>query len=820
MNSLKLSLYLWSALLMIFPRITFADNYSFDSELIDGQNGDADVSLFNLGIQQPGEYYVNVNINGERVDYRKVKFNLVQDINDRPILQPCLSIQQLAEYGLKTNELDFESDGCFNLSLNKQVQNTFDFDKQRLELFIPQSLLLPRNQGISPEALWDDGVSALLVNYQVDAIKNNVHNSKNGRSESRYIQLSPGINIGSWRLRNMINWQKNGDGHGYWENSYVYATKGLNNIQSRITLGQTNTSSDIFDSLPLEGGILSSDENMVPNSLREFTPFVRGVARGQAKVEIRQNGNLIFNTVVPPGPFYITNLQNASNGVNLEVTVKEGDGSEQQFVVPYISPPVALHQGYMKYSLAAGRYYYNSSVSRDDLPLGQASIMYGLPWNLTLFGGQQWAEGFGSTAAGIGLMLGKWGGISADLSDSRTKKQHGQAWRFRYLWSDDSGLSLSLSERWSSRGVATLQNVAESMGYIKDKNYDAKIRNEESLSLNLSTPEWGSLSLNAQHNNYWAGEKGSISVGMGYSIMLPGSITANINYSEQHLLSMGNRNKDKLLNLSLSIPLEHWLAGTSASFQTSSATNSSSQQFALQGQALDRKMNWSLQQEVQTEASGSQRAFAMNANYRGRYAEGRANYSQSNYMTQSRVGVSGGMLLHEYGLTVGQTMDDTIALIRAPGVAGAAIGYIPGQETDFRGYATMKGLSVYQNNNINIDPLSLPDNASIEQTEIKVVPTFGAVVLADFNTRIGRRALIKLRREGKPVPFGAVVSMSDDEHNSAVVSDDGQVYLTGVQPDSVLLVKWGQGKNCKAKVILSNDENSQRGITSTTLVCR
>ncbi|MEB7742823.1 fimbria/pilus outer membrane usher protein, partial [Escherichia coli] len=84
------------------------------------------------------------------------------------------------------------------------------------------------------------------------------------------------------------------------------AERGLNGIKSRLMLGEDYTPSDVFDSVPFRGVMLGSDESMVPSNQREFAPVVRGIARSQARVEVRQNGYLIQSQTVAPGPFALT----------------------------------------------------------------------------------------------------------------------------------------------------------------------------------------------------------------------------------------------------------------------------------------------------------------------------------------------------------------------------------------------------------------------------------------------------------------------------------------------------------------------------------
>ena len=75
-------------------------------------------------------------------------------------------------------------------------------------------------------------------------------------------------------------------------------------------------------------------------SQKGFAPVIHGIARGTAQVSIKQNGYEIYHSTVPPGPFTISDLYAAGNGGDLQVTVKETDGSSQNFTVPYSSVPV------------------------------------------------------------------------------------------------------------------------------------------------------------------------------------------------------------------------------------------------------------------------------------------------------------------------------------------------------------------------------------------------------------------------------------------------------------------------------------------------
>ncbi|WP_162872393.1 fimbria/pilus outer membrane usher protein, partial [Klebsiella pneumoniae] len=69
---------------------------------------------------------------------------------------------------------------------------------------------------------------------------------------------------------------------------------------------------------------------MYPDSLQGYAPTVRGIARTAAKLTIRQNGYVIYQSYVSPGAFSITDLNPTSSSGDLEVTVDEKDGSQQR----------------------------------------------------------------------------------------------------------------------------------------------------------------------------------------------------------------------------------------------------------------------------------------------------------------------------------------------------------------------------------------------------------------------------------------------------------------------------------------------------------
>lgn len=802
-----------------------AATYTFDATQLGLAGKDVDVSLFEQGGQLPGTYTVDVLVNGTQVDSRDVVFSLTKDASGKPSLQPCLSVDALTRYGVKVENypgLGSSGTQCARLEAIPQANSDFRFNDQRLLLSIPQVALRPKLVGIAPESQWDDGMPALLLNYRANANRTEYRgNNNSNNSDSQYVQLEPGLNVGPWRLRNSTNWQKNGDQSGKWQTNYTYAESGINTWKSRLTLGERFTSGDVFDSVPFRGAMLATDDNMVPYNQRAFAPVVRGIARTQARVEVKQNGFTVYSDTVAPGPFALTDLTASGSGGDLEVTVWETDGRPQVFTVPYNTPAIALREGYLKYSVMGGT-YRSAQSSVDDTGMGQVTLMYGLPWNLTGYTGVQGAQHYQAGTLGLGVSMGDWGGVSVDGTWSHGQRkddemENGGMWRVRYSKTvAETDTSVSVSNNQSSKNYNTLADVLDSYrsdnGWLYAPGSDGvyyyytdgyRSKNRTTVTLSQSMGGWGYLNLNGSREDYWSqsGHNDSYGISYGFGVR---AATVSLGWTQNKIVnSDGERRNDRVTSMMVSIPLDRLLSATSgnninATYQlTAPSGGGATQEAGLNGQAFSQRLNWDVRQRYRSgDENGDHNESAMNLNWNGGYGQVGANYSYSNSLRQMGGSVSGGIVAHRHGVTMGQPLGSTVALVEAPGASDAKVGGWPGVSTDFRGYTTLGYMSPYQENTVSLDPASLPNNAEITQTDARVVPTTGAVVAAKFATRVGGRALMTLTQSnGQVVPFGALAMLSGQNVGAGVVGEDGQVYLTGLPDEGVLKVQWS-GQQC------------------------
>ncbi|MBX9385234.1 fimbria/pilus outer membrane usher protein, partial [Serratia marcescens] len=320
----------------------------------------ADLSVFEENSSQaPGNYRADLYLNGEQIDSLDVEFRLMPGADGKQALQPCFSTEKLAELGVRVAMFPamVPGDSCVNLAQAiPQASAVFLFNQLRLNLSIPQAALrLNARDYVSPDK-WDSGIPALLVNYNFSGANNQMRDSERQNNNNYYLNLRSGINWGAWRLRNYSIWNHYTGGASSWRSINTYLQRDIVALQSRLTLGDSTTPSDVFDSVQFRGGQLASEDDILPDSMKGYSPVVRGIARTNAQIIIRQNGYVIYQSYVPPGAFEITDLYPTGGSGDLNVNVREADGQEQHFVVPYAVVPVLQREGRFKYSLTSGKY--------------------------------------------------------------------------------------------------------------------------------------------------------------------------------------------------------------------------------------------------------------------------------------------------------------------------------------------------------------------------------------------------------------------------------------------------------------------------------
>lgn len=849
----------------LFIHNTHSAGFYFPSELLSAGDAQlkADLSHFQLqGRQLPGQYSVDVYINQKSVGNKTLLFKTAESVAGLPAirkpvrddtgLQACLSAKELREYGINMSlypeQMAQGENPC--LSPGEFIEGAFTrftFSKLRLDISVPQASMLSQANGYIDPALWDDGITAAILNYQFSG--NNGFKSQYN-SSNYFLNLNTGLNIGPWRLRDYRNWSYSRTDHNVtqqWQRIKTYAERAVIPFRSTLTLGESTTDSEIFDSLNFRGVQMSTDDAMYPDTQRGYAPVVRGIAESNAQVTVRQNGYSIYKTNVPPGAFEINDLYPMSSSGDLEVSIQEASGSVRVFTVPYSSVPMMLREGRVKYSMTAGR-FHNKSDRYDDPSFLQSTLLWGLPHNITAYGGMQYAQRYLAGQFGTGINLGMMGAVSADITHASStladgNNRTGQSVRFLYSQSlNNLGTTFRLTGyRYSTRGFHTLDETAlKSMSgnYANVDHYDdngertashynnyynlynsKRARMEANISQKLLG---GSLYVSGVRQTYWNTADTSTSLQTGYSHRW-----GIVNYTLSHGLNKQQRQAgrsytDRNTNLSLSFPLSELLSPGSRRHSTYATYNTSrnngrgsTHQLGISGNALEQNnLGWSVSQGHTRNQGYSGNA---SVNYRGGYGNGNAGYSYNADYQRVSYGASGSALVHRDGLTLGQPLNGSAILVAAPGAAGIGLRHESGVKTDSRGYAIKPYATAYRENRVSLDNHTADDQIEIDSSVSRVVPTNGAIIRTEFAVKTGLRMLATLTHKGTPLPFGTVVTAGE---NSGIVGDGGQVFLTGMPESGTISAQWGAGSSnqCKGQYTAAEVDKSTL-IPNVNLIC-
>lgn len=755
------------------------------------------------GGQLPGAYFVDIYINEKLVDNKKITFFFDEKTKK---LVPEITKKSLLGWGVKdtaSETFSVISDDEKISDIGKAIPSAkyhYNFELHQLQISIPQIGIENTSRGYVEPSEWDDGINAAFVNYTARYNKHWYQDRDN--NDNSFLGLRSGINLNAWRLRNHSTYSKTSN-ETHWNNLQTFLERDIRLLKSRLTIGETSSDNGVMESNPFRGVKLASDESMLPQSLRGFAPVVNGIAQTNAIVTIKQNGNVIYQTTVPPGEFSINDLYPTSYSGDLEVTIEEANGTTRTFIQPFSAVPMMQRAGALKYSLDIGK--YNVDNARRKSNFAQASAIYGLPYNLSIYGGLLVSSDYQAYTAGTGINLGNIGAVSTDITQAKTtlvdkRKAEGQSYRIQYSkYLPDTGTSFSLaSYRYSTKDYydfSTSNNYFYNLGR-KKQQFQA--------SVSQSLEGIGYLSVNGYQQYYWDKGGSDKNVTMSFS-----SNYKAMNYSVAYSYSTQeySNTNDQMLSVNLSIPFDlgrknNWI---NYSYNTSRNGDSISSLSFNGTQLEDNNLQYDLTQRYNH--SRDEYSNSVSANYILSSGEYNAGYNYDPKYHSIDLGATGALLLHSGGLTASRTIYDSAVLVKAENINNLKVNNAQSLYTDSSGYAVIPTVTRYERNKVSVDTASLTGNNDVAISTTTVAPTQGAIVLANFQAKRGARVLLKLMHNGKPIAFGTQVSVIENEKQvtGGIIANDGEVYLSGVPAQSLIKVKWGieNYQQCSLPLVLS-----------------
>jgi outer membrane usher protein len=557
-----------------------------------------------------------------------------------------------------------------------------------------------------------------------------------------------------------------------------------------LRLGDSSTPPGTWGRQVYFGGIqLGRNFALAPGFITQPIPVIAGESSAPSTVELYINDALRQTSQVPSGPFTIDNYPLLTGSGQARIVVRDLLGRETVLVQNLFTSTYLLRQGLSDWSAQAGAVRENLGLESDSYGERFASglFRYGFTGDLTL---ETQAEassrlrggGIGLSAALFGRLLGQaalagsrddqagtgklWmlGAEQVTLRHGFTLRAEGATREYRRIGQNE------LLPTFRQQRLASYTYYSESFGhlgfaYARVEQFDAQPVTTYSANYSVLVGQRASLTFTAtlvKGGTGVPGEETSKAVGVALLIPLDGrtSVAGSVTRRE-------GRN-DGYLSASKTLGAE---AGTA----------------------------WRALAGRRDEQSYAEGGFY----YQGSRGLATADVSASDQQQTVRLGAQGGLLWADGELFASRKLVDSFALVEVPGYPGVGVGFQSTvlARTDASGRALVPRLMPYRKNSIRLDPSELPISAELDTIEMTAVPPARSGVKIAFPVRSGRGALITiLLEDGQPAPAGAQVELAGDS-KEFFVARRGQAFLTGLQPQNTLRLKWND-QSCTLKVEL------------------
>lgn len=827
-------------------------DFSFDPTFLEiggGHGGDdvaSQVSALSQG-QLPGLYRVGLTVNGKALDERDMRF--IREQSDQPAsmtgLFPCFSIESLKELGVDVERLskatEYESQCvAFNGSL-AGVTYEYAFDKQHVDLQIPQAFI-----GDIPLEVrrrhWSDGERVGFASYSFTGSRQETDRTLR---QSHFGSLHTGINAGAWRFRNFSTYQNYGTTGGEWKSVDTYVQRALGDTMAIATIGDGATSSDLFDTISYRGVSVATDLDMLPDSARNFAPIIRGIANGRSLVTLRQRGYVISEQWVPSGPFALKNLYSTPNNGDIEITIEGPNGDRQVYTQSFSSVPYMLREGQHSYEVTLGQ--YRSAGSYADTPkptFAQASYRRGVTSGTTLLAGSIISADYHSALFGVAQDIAGFGAVSVDVTHALTqgingKTASGQSYRFRYsksIETTDTSFSL-LGYRYSTAGyysfneavnlratrsmISSYDDELLGSGVLTSDYFAGHMKSAFTANMSQQFGSYGGMFANISKTRYWNQAETATSIQLGYNFSVG---SASYTFGLAQTRSSGRETKS--ISLGVSMPL----GGTGSSRRVSASASSDSSGNASRNLNMtdslleDNALTYSVGLNQRKSQDDQLTGHSLAARYSAANAIWHGAYTADQNSTQLDYGVDGGLVATRDMFMFTQPLGETNIIVATPGAGGIGVSSRRGIRTNSAGYTVIPSAQPYRTNRVSLNTDTLSDTTDVSNLVQEVSPTRGAFIKASFETRNGRRLLLKLAAgEGVLAPFAAQASLYDKDGkllSSAMVADKGRVFLTGVPEKSTLNVDVNGKPWCSTTLDLEEFILKGEGVEQISVSCR
>jgi len=775
----------------------------FNTDMIDAEDRkNIDLSQFEKkGYIPVGTYVARVQINKNTLP-KAYHLEWIKADNESGS-QLCLTKERLAEFGFADAFIEplqmWNQKGCLDLSHQPELIIRLDKANMVLTLTVPQAWMKYQAKNWTPPEYWDDGIAGLMLDYNLYASQYTPSHGDSNQSVNSYGTL--GFNLGAWRLRSDYQYDQSFTERKSTGTSSslprTYLFRPIPSLASKFTMGQYDLSSGLYDTFHFTGASLESDEQMLPPDLRGYAPQISGIAQTNAKVTVTQNSRTLYQTTVSPGPFTIADLSTTLQG-QLDVTIEEEDGRKSTFQVGSASIPYLTRKGQVRYKSSVGK---PTSTTHNDVnnPLfwtGEAS--WGWLSDVSLYGGAiVTADDYQAATGGVGFNLNRFGSFSLDITRAEANlrnddqgKQRGFSYRANYAkrFEETNSQVTFAGYRFSDKEYVTMSE------YISSRDgSDSSSNEKESYVLSFNqfvAPLELNTYLSVTRNTYWNSETNtnySFSLSRSFDIGAFKNISASLAMSRVRW----NDDEENQYYFSLTLPLEN---NRNIMYSLQRYGDDATTQTATWYDGSDRNNPWNMSVSGTDKEFGDGEA-AMRGYYQHYSPYGRLNVNgsvkPSSYRSLS-AGWNGSFTATRYGAALHDynSGNSSRVMVDADGIAGVEVN-------NHRSMTNMFGISVvpsvgnYTTAMVMVNNNNLPDGVDVTNSVIRTTLTEGAIGYMPLSATKGYQIIGVIRLEdGRYPPLGVTVTDKATGRDIGLVADDGFVYLSGIQENSILTLKW------------------------------
>ncbi|EHX9387060.1 fimbria/pilus outer membrane usher protein, partial [Escherichia coli] len=239
----------------------------------------------------PGYHNVTVNLNGKQRNIMPVKFDEEGT--------PCIDKEFLENAGLIKQTKRGTCPKIHQYWSGSTIQTSPDTGE--ISVVVPPEALDPDYGRQFAEVR---GGRAAMLNYSMFGTHNRYDDDNADRFQSTF---EMGFNAGDWIVRSTQFISDGSDQDFDVDSLYTYAQRTFTDYGVMVQGGQINVANSRFSIPGIYGVQMMPDTALTPQAGTGVE--VSGIARTpQARVDIRQGGQLIYSTLVPAGPFSLDDV--------------------------------------------------------------------------------------------------------------------------------------------------------------------------------------------------------------------------------------------------------------------------------------------------------------------------------------------------------------------------------------------------------------------------------------------------------------------------------------------------------------------------------